>query len=348
MPDSTLNLCRALLPGLLLCTALQGAAQEGRWYRVELLVVGHNSGDLAESWDPLPQLAYPDASRFLLEPGAAKQRLHEHDANGETDAYGRQTLTRNSDGGGASSPNAAAVTSPGNPDTAGGPATQAAQDIYPRLPTPFVTLPASQLEFRGKASYMQRTAQYRTLFHEAWVQPMRSESDTLSIILDRSGDTGDWPELQGSVKLYLSRYLHLETNLWLNTQGSYFNNEWRMPAPPLGPPSVIIEQPAAPEPVPPVNEVTVIMSDGTPVTGALSDEPGAGPDAVDPAPVYPFRHAVLMQQKRRMRSGEIHYLDHPMFGVIVKITPMEAEELDQMGRAEAGPIAAGNMVIDAS
>jgi hypothetical protein len=27
-----------------------------------------------------------------------------------------------------------------------------------------------------------------------------------------------------------------------------------------------------------------------------------------------------MQQSRRMRSGEMHYLDHPFFGLIVKFT----------------------------
>jgi hypothetical protein len=30
-----------------------------------------------------------------------------------------------------------------------------------------------------------------------------------------------------------------------------------------------------------------------------------------------------MKQHRRMRSGEIHYLDHPMFGVVVLATPYE-------------------------
>ncbi len=30
-----------------------------------------------------------------------------------------------------------------------------------------------------------------------------------------------------------------------------------------------------------------------------------------------------MHQKRRMRSGELHYFDHPMFGLLVKIIPYE-------------------------
>ena len=30
-----------------------------------------------------------------------------------------------------------------------------------------------------------------------------------------------------------------------------------------------------------------------------------------------------MQARRRMRSGELHYIDHPLMGVLIKITPYE-------------------------
>lgn len=39
-----------------------------------------------------------------------------------------------------------------------------------------------------------------------------------------------------------------------------------------------------------------------------------------PTPTY-FR----LQQTRRMRSGELHYLDHPALGILILITPFEAE-----------------------
>jgi hypothetical protein len=32
---------------------------------------------------------------------------------------------------------------------------------------------------------------------------------------------------------------------------------------------------------------------------------------------------VLLQQRRRMRSGELHYIDHPLLGVVVRIRPLE-------------------------
>ena len=44
-------------------------------------------------------------------------------------------------------------------------------------------------------------------------------------------------------------------------------------------------------------------------------------------PVYPFRHAVLIKQARRMRSNEVHYIDHPLLGLIIKFTPVSDQEL---------------------
>ena len=31
---------------------------------------------------------------------------------------------------------------------------------------------------------------------------------------------------------------------------------------------------------------------------------------------------VLLQEQRRMRSGEVHYFDHPRFGLVVQVTPV--------------------------
>jgi hypothetical protein len=55
---------------------------------------------------------------------------------------------------------------------------------------------------------------------------------------------------------------------------------------------------------------------------------------------YPYRHAVLLQQKRRMRSEEIHYIDHPLLGIVVTLTPMTPEEL------EAQALQQGELVTD--
>ena len=203
-------------------------------------------------------------------------------------------------------------------------APQPAASATPLQPAAFTLLPPSQQALRNKAAAIQRSSRYRILFHEAWNQQMTDQANALPIVLDRSGDGGAWPELQGTIKLYVARYLYLETNLWLNTRGEYLPGPWRMPAPPLGPSSLILEAPELePEPEQPQRETITadpaidLESQRAPATLITITE-----SAETLEPIYPFRHAVRLHQTRRMRSGEVHYIDHPMLGVIVKITPL--------------------------
>ena len=317
-------------------------AQGDRWWRVELLIFSHESAQPAEQWDPTPNLAYPSEARFLVEPGRVKDNLAQHHADSVVDKFGRQILTMLPEPGASGSTQGSSNRAPGTdiPRDPNTPAIAVADPVpvpvpVPEqstlVPTPFIALPGAALEFRGKAAYMQRTGKYRTLFHQSWVQPVTDQASALPIILDRSGDTGQWPRLQGSIKLYLSRYLHLETNLWLNTAGDYLPGVWRMPPPPLGPPSLIIEE--LPEP-----ELEALSGDWPNAAEQASTLP-EGADGLplpeeDLGPVYPYRHAVLLQQERRMRSTEVHYIDHPMLGVVAKLTPLTATELETMALAE--------------
>ena len=75
-----------------------------------------------------------------------------------------------------------------------------------------------------------------------------------------------------------------------------------------------------------------IEADAIPVEDAAPEiETEAGPAPMSEAelqafldrPDYPWRHAVLLQQTRRMRGGELHYIDHPMFGLLIKVTRHE-------------------------
>ena len=293
MPDRLL--AQFALP--LVCAALlfplSTEAKTDTWYQVELIVFSHPAGNDTEQWDATPDLAYPSASRLL------------------TDEVSKPAVTPQ--------PEQAALTAP-------------------LQPAAFTLLPSSQQALRNKAAAIQRSSRYQILFHEAWNQQMTDQANALPIVLDRSGDGGAWPELQGTIKLYVARYLYLETNLWLNTRGDYLQGPWRMPAPPLGPSSRIFEAPEPelnldldlglgldlePEPEQPQREIITtdpainLESQRTPATLITITE-----SAETLEPIYPFRHAVRLHQTRRMRSGEVHYIDHPMLGVIVKITPL--------------------------
>lgn len=331
------TLCRAAALLALLPTALpvlSQATDNERWFRVELMIFSHESASAAsaERWDPAPPLAYPSAARFLIDNRLIERNTGNY-PTGESviDARGVQTITLPNDSSSAQNiPDIPRQEE--TPDASPETPTGAGSEQLPLTPEPFTLRPLSELEFRGKAAYMQRTGRFKTLFHQTWLQPMRDEAQALPIIIDRSGDEQNWPRLQGSVKLYLSRYLHIETNLWLNTDGDYLPADWFMPAPPLGPESLIIIEPPAP------------LTDGFFAAGreaGLPTDDEGLPLAEDTGPIYGWRHAILMDQKRRMRSNEVHYIDHPMLGVVVKLLPVTADELEDLAVADA-QLAEGN------
>ena len=55
-----------------------------------------------------------------------------------------------------------------------------------------------------------------------------------------------------------------------------------------------------------------------------ADTLGLAPQAfpAQSPPALPINNYMIMQESRRLRSGELHYLDHPKFGVIVRINPV--------------------------
>ena len=93
-------------------------------------------------------------------------------------------------------------------------------------------------------------------------------------------------ELEGSVSVTLGRFLHFATQVWLRK------------APP--------DTQSGP----------VLASEGEPAGEAESGD-GSSVDAAD---------YVLLSESRRMRPGELHYLDHPWLGILVRIEPAQAPD----------------------
>jgi hypothetical protein len=147
---------------------------------------------------------------------------------------------------------------------------------------------------------------------------MSVQSAAVPIILDRSGGSDKWPELQGTITLYQACDSVLQTNLWLNTRGEYLPGTWRMPPPPRAPGTA--------EPVQPDAFRDAKGSDGL-----------AGVPALEEAVDYPYRHAVLLQQSQRMHGGELTYIDHPMLGVVAKISTLEEPAITPAAAAEIPP-----------
>jgi peptidoglycan-binding protein CsiV len=248
-----------------------GAVHEQSWYQVEVLVFARTGPTSPEYWrlDQRPQLSPENA----IVPSADSPLL------------------------------------PDNADTI---------DINAAALGAWRTLPTDQLILIDMLGRMEKRGDYRSLYHAGWVQPLRERNQAFPIYItggnqvphisaqptqDAALDFGlppietkteagtatnngnansdgqiqsaeqnpeqtnaipepaTQPELQGMMRFYLSRYLHVEPELWLTSTSHEGQAFW-----------------------------------------------------------------VKVDQKRRMRGEELHYLDHPLFGALVRLTPYQTQQ----------------------
>lgn len=121
------------------------------------------------------------------------------------------------------------------------------------------------------------------LFQGAWRQSVDTATRATSVRLAGGHTVGSRCELDGYVTLSAEGYLHLYINLWL----SQFGNN----IPPEGP--IMLPSP----------------------DGAFGEEPDANAPTVE--------KLFVLRQHRRLRSGELHYFDHPRFSALVLVKPVE-------------------------
>ena len=120
-------------------------------------------------------------------------------------------------------------------------------------------LDRSQLNLRDSYGGLRYSNAFRPLLHYAWRQPglRQRHARWVHLFVPPDGEGGfaaAAPRVDGTLRVYLSRYLHVDADLLYRRRG--------------------VET--------------------------------------------PFR----LQTSRRMRSGELHYLDHPLFGVLILIKPV--------------------------
>jgi len=133
------------------------------------------------------------------------------------------------------------------------------------------------------ARSIRRSSLYQLLLHQSWTQPINEE--TTSILLQGGAQYGPSFELEGTIALRRSRYLHLETDLYL-TQF----------------------------------QATLGKAESEDLTLVAAQYPELVAAAKRGAQSTPA-HRYHMIETRRLRSNEAHYIDHPAFGLILEIRP---------------------------
>jgi len=181
---------------------------------------------------------------------------------------------------------------------------------------------------------LRRNENYEVLYHQAWQQQMQGKQNSPSIAI-RGGksitnsNSQSHSELEGFITFHIARFLHINTNLWLSepkvarSQGA--NSVSALPERPVY--GYIEERDLSQAlendtiPAQSLNErirERIDLDTRQLLEGAsqknLSQKLRLGKNT--------SKGIVKLSQKRKMRSKELHYIDHPLMGMLIYIDPI--------------------------
>jgi hypothetical protein len=143
---------------------------------------------------------------------------------------------------------------------------------------------------------LQRRSDYQVLDYRAWRQPLAPDGAPVYFRVAAGKTREFYHELEGYIGFYLKRYLHVDTELWWG--------EYALPT----------RQ----------SDSTSQANGELPSSAANTPDPAEGAESSQPE-TYNHRRvarAAHLKEQRRMRSDEVHYFDHPLMGVLVRISPL--------------------------
>lgn len=171
---------------------------------------------------------------------------------------------------------------------------------------PYELLPSSAMLLNDEKARMVRSGQYRPLFHAGWLQPVEQQNRATPIHI-QAGDMLDngMYELEGYITIDRGRYLHFKPDLYHSKKLTEYESQ-------------LLREFLTPDQPPTVTEVLGDNSTSE-TASAAAIEPLSSPALLE----LPEFLTVNMKQGRRMRSQELHYLDHPLMGILVVMLPVD-------------------------
>lgn len=149
--------------------------------------------------------------------------------------------------------------------------------------------PGSSLLFTAERKRIAQYDGFRVLFHGGWTQPVTSKRNARPVHIKAGQilDNGQY-ELEGYITIDKGRFLHFRPNLFHSRQ--------------------LTQQ-----------ERNILLSFEQ-QNNNTNESTGTPPESTFAVPDF---LTIQMDQGRRMRSKEVHYLDHPLMGVLVLMLPLK-------------------------
>ena len=202
-------------------------------------------------------------------------------------------------------------------------AAQAVESAAATAPVPFALLGSSESLLGDAAARIAGSQNHRVLAHLSWRQPAPGRGAE-HILVTGGRPWGEHRELEGYVSVSRANFVHVATHLWLND----FADAAAGQPPAVGAGVALPPVPRPPQPVPAPQTTLAAVADPLSADAApMTATDTAAPAAEDSISVEPARalRSVLLEASRRVAPGEVHYIDHPLFGAVLKVEPWDPD-----------------------
>jgi hypothetical protein len=167
---------------------------------------------------------------------------------------------------------------------------------------PFLALPEEAYNLDGVYRILQLASAYRPLLHTSWQQPGREEAQARYVHIEGLRPAAE--ELAPAADTEATGVVP-EENPDYSTPEMAFDAILRLRS------SLYLHLDV---------DAAYFPADPAVLRSGISEEE---------APAYLFADYVRLQETRRIRLKELHYFDHPLFGVLVQVTRIEEDKSEQ-------------------
>ena len=295
-----------LCAGLLCAPAISAAAEK---YRIEVMMFAYLDENSAreEHWPLLEERA---AQQALEEEAAIAAALlaaeNEEDALSETGLNSDSTIVVDA---------LSATDSQSEQDFEPGQEQGQDQEIIEEETASSQIMVLDTLEFANTVERFAYRSDIEVIWHQAWVEALDTAETAYPHEITGQIEKENFRiDLSGTISLYRSRFIHIQPDLEVNQEIFTIPDD----AP------VADDFTETPESAVQMGQMNSQPEMTSPVmTESLTQENTPSP-AMKVEPEWIPLRAAKIERSRRMRSEEVHYLDHPLLGIVVKVSPWVA------------------------